>query len=73
MLQNTTGGTLPNLYKMKGCADAIQAVEFGRQKVYDAVIKMIPDSKFWSVCERDVLIQFTYRILAREKNETEAV
>lgn len=40
--------TLPNFWKMKGCSDAIAIQEANLRRAYDVVIKMRPDSKFWT-------------------------
>lgn len=50
-------GTLPNLWKMQGCADAIRDWEAARGRPYEAVMKMRPDGKFWSGSELDALMR----------------
>jgi len=41
-------GTLPHAWKMHRCAHAIRAEENKRNRPYDCIIKMRPDSKFWA-------------------------
>jgi hypothetical protein len=57
-------GTLPNLWKMQGCADAIRESEAERDRAYQAVVKMRPDGKFFNANELASLMRSLHTVIA---------
>eukprot|EP00315_Gephyrocapsa_oceanica_P027260 CAMPEP_0185460852 /NCGR_PEP_ID=MMETSP1365-20130426/88427_1 /TAXON_ID=38817 /ORGANISM="Gephyrocapsa oceanica, Strain RCC1303" /LENGTH=370 /DNA_ID=CAMNT_0028067485 /DNA_START=42 /DNA_END=1153 /DNA_ORIENTATION=- len=62
---NDFSGTLPCLWKMRGCADAIQRWERTNGFEYAAVISARPDSHFWSLKVAAALIAASRALLQR--------